>query len=195
MQNNHNDEDTSKQKYGVFVKHDGNNFTLLIPELGIINNHQDLNEGYKELRSAEEEYLQNLKDFGAQGFLPESKYPKWNTPQTQKLNINTSGLMLFTAKVAIIIMLFLGLGSVSAVVLGNIASKGFSRLINKVQASQPLNTILTNMETISPKTVEKHAQQVRRIGNKIQPVISELKLVWKSNTSPKAMFQKNLGVP
>ena len=100
---------------------------------------------------------------------------------------------MFTVKAIIIMMLFLGLGSISAVVLGNIASKGVSRLMNKVQSSQPLNKLLTNMEATPPEAIEKHAQQVRRIGKKIQPIISELKLVWKSNDSPEAIFQKELG--
>ena len=92
-------------------------------------------------------------------------------------------------------MLFFGFASISTVVLGNITSKGFSRLVNKVQASQPLNKLFANMEAVSPEAVEKQAQQVRRIGKKIQPVISELKLLWKSNASTEAILRKEPGSP
>ena len=195
MQNDHKDEGAPAREYDVLVKHNGESFTLFIPELGIIKNHQNLNEGYRELKKAEEEYFKNLKKFGAQDFLPEPNPHQGNIFKASKSNINLSGLIPFTAKAAIIIMLFFGFASISTVVLGNITSKGFSRLVNKVQASQPLNKLFANMEAVSPEAVEKQAQQVRRIGKKIQPVISELKLLWKSNASTEAILRKDPGSP
>lgn len=78
-----------------------------------------------------------------------------------------SHLALFSAKAAIVLLLFTGLGSISIVVTGNIMTLYAAKIINK-------------LETTPPENIENLQLKIRSIGHKIQPLLREIILLWKS---------------
>lgn len=79
-----------------------------------------------------------------------------NSP-IKKKNL-TSHLALFSAKVAIVLLLSLGFGSIAVVLTGNLLTHYLARIINKIEGT-------------SPQNVESYQLKIRRIGEKYQPVL------------------------
>ncbi|MBT3509929.1 MAG: hypothetical protein HN472_10365 [Nitrospina sp.] len=88
-----------------------------------------------------------------------------NSPTTKKSL--TSHLALFTAKVTIVLFLFLGFGSIAIILSGNIFASLSARVINKI-------------ESISPEDVETYKLKIRRAGQKYQPLLKEIISAWDS---------------
>jgi hypothetical protein len=86
----------------------------------------------------------------------------------------TSQLTLFTAKVAIVLLLFLGFGSVAVVITGNLFIHYTARIINKIEGT-------------SPENVENYKLKVRHIGQKYQPILKEIILAWNSAKKKEAI--------
>jgi hypothetical protein len=88
-----------------------------------------------------------------------------NSPKLEKSL--TSQLTLFTAKVAIVLFLFLGFGSIAIILSGNILTNLTARVINKVNR-------------ISKEDVGNYQSSIRLAGQKYQPILKEIISVWES---------------
>ena len=155
--------------YGVYVTRDEGLFTLMIPELGIARRHQDLNEGFKELTVAQENYFKNREDSEVGSSRSEPFFSRGALPQTNGRGENASSLLSFFMKTAVLLLLLCGIGGIGTVVVGNIVIKNFSRAVSMIEIK---------MEELPDERVEKYAQTIHRFGQKIKPVIFELKQLW-----------------
>jgi hypothetical protein len=170
---NKNAEHKTQQQlsYRVHVTRDEGLFTLMVPELGIARRHQDLNEGFKELTDAHEKYYKERTDSDDGLFLPEPFMSTGAGPSAKDQRNNVSFLLSFFMKAAVLLLLVCGIGGISTVVIGNTVIKNFSRA----------GAIIENkLEALPDEKVEKYAKKINRIGQKIEPVIFELKQLWKA---------------
>ena len=145
-------------------------FTLMVPELGIARRHQDLNEGFRELIAAQEKYFKGVEDSEGDLFIPEPDiYREVGTSATDQRN-NASSLLSFFMKAAVLLLLLCGIGGIGTVVVGNTVIKNISRVMPMIESK---------LENLPDEKVEKYAQKIHRIGQKIEPVIFELKQLWR----------------
>lgn len=156
--------------YGVYVTRDEGLFTLMVPELGIARRHQDLNEGFRELTAAQEKYFKGKADLEGGSFRPEPFMPKWVGPSATDQRNNASSLLSFFMKATVLLLLLCGIGAIGTVVVGNTVIKNISRGVPMIESK---------LENLSDEKVEKYAQKIHRIGQKIEPVIFELKQLWR----------------
>jgi hypothetical protein len=156
--------------YGVYVTRDGGLFTLMVPELGISRRHKDLNEGFKELTAAQEEYFKNRVDSEVGSFRPELLFSRGALPPAKDHGKNVSSLLSFVMKTAVLLLLLCGIGGIGTVVVGNIVIKNFSRVVSMVEVK---------LKELPDERVEQYAQKIHRFGQKIEPVIFELKQLWR----------------
>jgi hypothetical protein len=159
-------------EYGVYVWRDGDLFTLLVPELGIARQNEDLNEGFKDMVVAKEEYFKSLAGSGEQSFFPQPRMPAGTGAPIQNSGEFVSPYFSFLMKAAICMLLFFGLGGIGVVVLGNTVAKNLSWATYVVG------------KRLDDEKVQKYAQQVHRFGEKVKPIIYELKLIWQTEQIP-----------
>jgi hypothetical protein len=170
-----------QSEYGVYVRRDGDLFTLMIPELGIARRHQDLNEGFRELTLAQGKYFKDLADSGCQSFPPKPNMPVGAGALVPSPESFTSPYSSFFLKAAIIMLLLCGVGGFGTVILGNAVVKNFSRVTTIVG---------DKMAALSDDEVQKYAQKVHQISKKIKPVVYEMKLLWDADGRSKAELQQ-----
>ena len=78
-------------------------------------------------------------------------------------------------KAFIIMLLLCGIGGITTVVLGNVVAKTLSRVAPVIKGK---------LDALPDEKVQNYAQQIHRIGKKIEPVIYELKLLWQTDQRP-----------
>ena len=80
-----------------------------------------------------------------------------NSNLFQKADARLKGFGQFVLKSIIVIALILGIGSVSLVVAGNILSKNMGRVFQKIERFQPLEKIVSKIESLPDEKVDEIA--------------------------------------
>jgi hypothetical protein len=168
------------QNYQVLVREEADIFILAIPELGLIVRHKCIDEAYKELKAAKELHLKNIVDAGFGSLIPEASTPSSANFKPSVLKNIASQMGLFIIKALIVLLLFVGMGSIALVTLGNITSKNLGRLSNKIESYQPLEKAVSKIESLPDEKVEEIRNQLRRINKKLMPLVRELKTTFES---------------
>jgi hypothetical protein len=156
--------------YRIYVTRDEGLFTLMIPEMGVARRNQDLNEGFKELTAAQEKFFKSRTGSEGELFLSEPFMSREEEPSAGQRS-DVSFLLSFFMKAAILLLLICGVGGIGTVVVGNTVIKKISRAVSIIDSK---------LEGLPDEKVEKYAQKIHRIGQKIEPVIFELKQLWKA---------------
>ena len=92
----------------------------------------------------------------------------------QKADARQKGFGQFVLKSIIVIALILGIGSVSLVVAGNILSKNMGRVFQKIERFQPLEKIVSKIESLPDEKVDETGRQLRRVSKNLQPLVQEI---------------------
>lgn len=168
-------------EYGVYVRREGGGYNLIVPELGIVRRHEDLNEGFKEISAAKVKFFEDLVASGGQVFHSKLEMLADLRAPASGVESLTPSLLSFTLRAAIIIFLFLGFGGIGAVVLGNAVSKNLSRATAVVG---------DKLAALPDEKVQGYAIKIHRIGIKLKPVIHEMKLLWATDENPAIPLKK-----
>jgi hypothetical protein len=156
-------------------------FTLFIPEYGVFVKSVDLSEGYKELTSEKEKYFLKLREAGISSEKLNELSLSNNSFLLKKADARLKGFVQLIFKSIIIIALVLGVGSVGLIVAGNVLGKNMGRVISKIDRYQPLEKLVSYVETLPEEKIDKYRAQAHRLGIKLQPVIEEIKATLKTN--------------
>ena len=120
-----------------------------------------------------------------------------NSNLFQKADARLKGFGQFVLKSIIVIALILGIGSVSLVVAGNILSKNMGRVFQKIERFQPLEKIVSKIESLPDEKVDEIGRQLRRVSKKIQPLVKEIVIILESerlNYSARENFPNRNGL-
>ncbi len=104
-------------------------------------------------------------------------------PEALNPGYGTSGLLSFFFKTMIVLLLCVGIGGIGTVVLGNTVIKMSSRVVPALEAK---------LIQLPEKEVQQYARRIRQIGEKISPIIYELKLIWKESSKSMQNPEPNL---
>jgi hypothetical protein len=167
-------------KHSFQVWEENGVFTLFIPEYGIFTKNEDLSEGYKELASEKEKYFLRLSEAGISSVKLYDLSSSGNSFLFQKADARLKDFGQLVLKTIIIVALTLGIGSVSLVVAGNVLGKNMGRVFAKIERYQPLEKAVAKIESLSDEEIEEFGRQFRRVSKKLQPLVSELKIIWRS---------------
>ena len=163
--------------YGFYVKQYEGQFTLMIPEIGIARRHKNLDEGFKELMVAQENYFKDVSD--SKPKLSRLKHLKSNFIEKKSSN---SAIVSFFLKSLIAILLILGFGSISAIALGNIVGKNISRAVLKIEGE---------LLAVPDEKIQQYAKQIKPVGKKLKPILREFNLLWKESEALKINPENN----
>ena len=120
-----------------------------------------------------------------------------NSNLFQKADARLKGFGQFVLKSIIVIALILGIGSVSLVVAGNILSKNMGRVFQKIERFQPLEKIVSKIESLPDEKVDEIGRQLRRVSKKLQPLVKEIVIILESerlNYSAREKFPNRNGL-
>ena len=120
-----------------------------------------------------------------------------NSNLFQKAGARPKGFGQFVLKSIIVIALILGIGSVSLVVAGNILSKNMGRVFQKIERFQPLEKIVSKIESLPDEKVDEIGRQLRRVSKKLQPLVKEIVIILESerlNYSAREKFPNRNGL-
>ena len=120
-----------------------------------------------------------------------------NSNLFQKADARLKGFGQFVLKSIIVIALILGIGSVSLVVAGNILSKNMGRVFQKIERFQPLEKIVSKIESLPDEKVDETGRQLRRVSKKLQPLVKEIVIILESerlNYSARENFPNRNGL-
>jgi len=120
-----------------------------------------------------------------------------NSNLFQKADARLKGFGQFVLKSIIVIALILGIGSVSLVVAGNILSKNMGRVFQKIERFQPLEKIVSKIESLPDEKVDETGRQLRRVSKKLQPLVKEIVIILESerlNYSAREKFPNRNGL-
>ena len=120
-----------------------------------------------------------------------------NSNLFQKADARLKGFGQFVLKSIIVIAIILGIGSVSLVVAGNILSKNMGRVFQKIERFQPLEKIVSKIESLPDEKVDETGRQLRRVSKKLQPLVKEIMIILESerlNYSAREKFPNRNGL-
>ena len=120
-----------------------------------------------------------------------------NSNLFQKADARLKGFGQFVLKSIIVIALILGIGSVSLVVAGNILSKNMGRVFQKIERFQPLEKIVSKIESLPDEKVDETGRQLRRVSKKLQPLVKEIVIILETerlNYSAREKFPNRNGL-
>ena len=169
-----------KIKYNLQVWEENGVFILFIPEYGIFAKNEDLSEGYKDLASEKEKYFEKLFEAGISSEKLNELSLSNNSNLFRKADARLKDFGQLVLKSVIIIALTLGIGSVSLVVAGNVLGKNMGRVFAKIDRYQPLEKLVSYIESLPEDKINMYRDQAHRLGIKLQPVIDELKIALKN---------------
>ncbi|MBT3923211.1 MAG: hypothetical protein HOF21_11620 [Nitrospina sp.] len=180
MKNDQTKEPNQYQNYNVLVREEAKVFVLSIPELGLLTRNVSIDEGYRELQLAKANYIKNIIEAGLGSTIPDPTGPTGLNFKPSALKKFYSAMLTFTSKAIIILLLLFGMSSIGLTMAGNIATKGMARLSNKIERYQPLEKAVSKIEEYPEEKIDDFRRQLRRVSKKLQPLVRELKIIWKS---------------
>ncbi|MCK9614367.1 MAG: hypothetical protein M0R48_02550 [Candidatus Omnitrophica bacterium] len=157
-------------KYDVVIKKRGKKFVLVIPELGIIEEDDNLEKAYQRVEAGKEKHFQKIIQFDLQDEIVEPKKVIAEKLDSKKIFI--TNIAIFVTKV--IIILFIATLAVNFISdrIGNITSVSISQFVNEKAKS-----CYNRLHDIPDEKIEKTKLQVRNAIKKFKPILNEFKVL------------------
>jgi hypothetical protein len=164
-------------KYDIIVRKRKDKFVLFISELGLIKEDQNLEQAYRKIETAKEEYFKSMIGSDLSDRIQEPS----NLKSKRKF---TNNITNFTVKAMIVIFIgiigaYFILTRVESFVSASMMSLGRSVSLGKI--ADESKVLLDKINNIPDQKIENARQKIRKTAKKYKPLIDELRMMLKEN--------------
>lgn len=163
-------EELMKVNYQVLLQKNGENFTLIIPELNLIAKALDLISAYQNLENRKKELFVDYIKIGATELLP--------LPSKQLLRPRTKSIRTLIAKLAIFGVLLLVVVQVLSISIKGKVNSVKEQLFDIDNKISFANDIAQRLQKTEPEKRQELLSSLRIITNELKPFANEVRSIF-----------------
>lgn len=152
-------------------------YMLVMPDLGLVEYHDDLNTAYDLIEKQKKKYLETMIRLHKESLIV---LPRSHQPETRRIRQEIVSLFSFGVKVIVIALLVAGIASSLSNSVINVAS-------NKVISN--LNGIILKFEKLSDERIKQEAENLRHTLARVRPLFNVMSEFLNSLSEPPSVIK------